>query len=873
MSERNPNAFSFRNIEELQEKIAELRLDLPLEEDLSWLQQSFKIEGRDVPNSLCMLPMEADDAEFDRGPGDLTMRRYKMYSSGGVGLLWIEATTVEPEGASNPRELWIHEGSAKKFKNLVKMIRENSLDHQGKNQNSFLVLQLTHSGRESKPKGNPEPIIAHYSKILDPRHNIDESYPLISDKELEELKDRFVVATQLAQECGFDAVDIKSAHGYLIHELFNSRTRKNSRYGGSFENRIRFFLEVIEKVKKSVPGMIITSRMCVYDGIPYPYGWGVDMDNREKPDLSEPIELIKMTKKLGVSILNICFGNPYYLPYIERPYDYPVSGGYIPEEHPLKTISRMVDITREIAEAVPEVLLVGTGFSWLRHFFPYLGAAMIKNGWIRSVGVGRIPFANPNFANELFSEGKLKPERQCLTCSSCNQIMKNKGTVGCVVRDAKVYGPIYKAACLNDQEYIRDLAKQCRLCSGPPCKEGCPAGMDIPGFIDAFLNNDLKRAYEIMRETNILPEICAHVCPVNILCEGSCVLRILDSQPVPIHQIQNYIAKKAREEGLTAVKPGKPSGKKVAVIGFGPAGIACTTKLIELGHSVTVFETKNQKGGLASLVIPAEKLEYKVSEDEILGFKLEDTSLFTIKYETKLSDSFNIDKIFEMEFDAVFIAVGLSQDISISRSDKPQGVISGNRFLREVKMEGCTVNGQVAVLGGGNAAIDSAIAAKRCGAEDVFVIYRRSFGQMLVWEKERNKALDEGVHFLILTQPKGYVYNGTSLKGIKLVRTRLGEFDESGRKSPIEIPGSEYVLEVSKCIEAIGHEVPEETRRALSGVEFDRGLIKVSHNSYETSRKGVFAGGDIVNGGSFVVRAVAEGRDAALQIDAFLNGK
>ncbi|MCK4419456.1 FAD-dependent oxidoreductase [Candidatus Aerophobetes bacterium] len=854
-----------------------MKINIPTAEDIHLLKKSVRVNNKEIPNSLCVNPMEGRDGKDNGSPGELTYRRYRRFASGGAGIIWIEATAVTSEGRVSPRQLWINNDSAEGFKKLVKIIKANALNYKGERQSPFTVLQLTHSGRQS----SPEPVITHHSKILDANYDLDLNYPLISDDELDNLQDEYVKAAQIAYECGFDAVDIKACHGYLLHELLFSYTRKGSKYGGSFQNRTRFLQEVVKKIKRNIPDLIITTRLNIYDGIPYPWGWGMKKDGSLEIDLSEPVNLIKELREAGVEIINIAVGNPYYNAHLERPYDYPIADGYSPEEHPLKTISRNIDITSEISRKVSGIHFVGTGLSWLRQFFPNVGAAMIQKGWISFLGVGRAALSNPNFANELLKNGDLALEKLCIACSSCTQIMKDGGCVGCVVRDSEVYGPIYRAGRLRNTEYVRELAASCMECSGPPCVEGCPARMDIPGFIGAFLEGDIRKSYHIMKKQNIIPEICAYICPSETLCEAKCIVKILDGEPVPIRQIQKLVSEEARKRGYTKLIPGRSVGKRVAVIGFGPAGIACSAHLIEQGHSVTVFEASQHDGGLIATHIPKHRIDCDVIQKEIeaLGFK--ELDLFQIKYGKKLSKNCDLDFILNGGYDAVFLGIGLQEPLTLFKDTNIKGVLDALTFLKNLKIleanKICSqIKGQqVAVIGGGAMAMDAAVAAVNCGAKDVYLLYRRSLKQMPVWPKQQWEVIDKGVHFLLLSQPVEYISNeNNKLCGIKVVRIKLGHPDISGRRIPEKIPKSEYILNISLCIEAIGQKIPEEVKYALGGVQFTaNGLIKVKNDTYETSRKGVFASGDVISGDGTVVKAVSDGLNAAIAIDRYLKNR
>ena len=257
---------------------------------------------------------------------------------------------------------------------------------------------------------------------------------------MDRIQEDFVLSAKLAREAGFDGVDIKACHGYLVSELLASFTREHSRYGGSFENRSRFLVETARKIKDCVPGMIMTSRISAYDAIPYPYGFGVDKKSWEKEDLTEVKALIKNLLPIGFPLLNVSLGNPHYKPHFGRPYDLPMEGGYIPDEHPLIGVSRLLRITAELQHEFPVLPVVGTGYSWLRHFFPNVGAAIIGTKKAKIIGLGRGALAYPDFAKDLMEKGTLNRRKACTTCSLCSDLLRKGKPAGCVSRDRKAYG-------------------------------------------------------------------------------------------------------------------------------------------------------------------------------------------------------------------------------------------------------------------------------------------------------------------------------------------------------------------------------------------------------------------------------------------------
>ena len=436
--------FSFRSPSQLLERIAELGVDVRLQDDLSPLGRPVDVGHLRAPNSLAVHPMEGCDGTADGSPGELTVRRYERFARGGAGLLWFEATAVVPEGRANPRQLWLHRGNAGEFARLVRLVERIAREELGSDRRPLTVLQLTHSGRYSRPVDRPAPIIAFHHPVLDPIQRLPADYPVITDDQLEALEESFVEAALLAREAGFQAVDIKTTHGYLGAELLAGHTRPG-RYGGSFENRTRFLLNVVDGVRRAAPDLLLAVRLAACDGMQYPYSWGMARDVPGREDLEEPIRLARLLYDRGVRLLNVTAGNPYYNPHITRPFDRPILNGRVPDEHPLEGIDRLFRLARALQQAVPEVVVVGTGYSWLRHHFPLAAAANLTNGWCRIVGLGRLAFAYPDFARDVLEKGSLDPRRCCTACSKCTQLMRDDAQTGCVTRDASVYLPIYRS--------------------------------------------------------------------------------------------------------------------------------------------------------------------------------------------------------------------------------------------------------------------------------------------------------------------------------------------------------------------------------------------------------------------------------------------
>lgn len=436
--------FRFAALDELRAKIQQLNVNISLNEDLSILSKPVKVGAHFAPNSFATLPMEGCDSEPDGSPSELVERRYTRLAVGGSGLIWWEACAVLNEGRANSLQMMLTKQNVGRFSKLLQSINKKAEEENG--YRPLHVLQLTHSGRYSRPEGHTSrPLIPQHDPILDPRVGTDERAPILTDSYLESLVEQYVQSARLAIEAGFDGVDIKACHRYLISELLASHTREG-KYGGSFENRSRLLLEIITEVRKALgDNAIVASRFNVFDAHPYPYGFGQDKNDFMSFDSSEPMRLVRLMCENGVDLLSNSAGNPYYIyPQVTRPFDKSSMGIPIPDEHPLESIARLFDFTRQIQKAAGDVPVVGNGYTWLREYLPYAGAANLAEGSCSFVGLGRSGFAYPDAPRHVLQGIGMNPRNCCITCSKCTQIMRDHGRTGCVVRDSKIYAPLYK---------------------------------------------------------------------------------------------------------------------------------------------------------------------------------------------------------------------------------------------------------------------------------------------------------------------------------------------------------------------------------------------------------------------------------------------
>lgn len=860
--------FHLKDLPALRAELERLNLSLPVCEDVRNLGDRVPLGRLTCQNRFVAQPMEGFDSARDGGPTELTYRRYGRYAAGGTALLWFEATAVVPEARSNPRQLYLHRGNAAEFGRLVRETRRIAREAWG--WEPVCVIQLTHSGRYSKPGGIPKPIIAHHSPVLDPKHHLPPDYPLISDEDLDRLQEVYVAAARLAEEAGFDGVDVKSCHRYLVSELLASFTRPG-RYGGSYENRTRFLRETLGRIAAAVPGVFVTTRMNAYDAIEHPYGFGVSEGDLRIPDLRDPIRLAGDLRALGTPLLNVSIGNPYFNPHYGRPFDFPIKGMPVPPEHPLEAIVRFARITREIQQSVPGLPVVASGYTWLRHLMPPVAAGVVQTGGAMLVGQGRGMFAYPDSVRDILKDGRMDPAKCCVACSACTQIMRDGGMTGCVVRDSAIYGPQYRLARRFSLDRLSAEAQRCRSCEDPTCARACPAHVDVPAFVSAFAVGDYRKAYDILRQSNALPEMCAHVCPADVQCEGGCVENIFCEHPVAIADIQLEVCRIARREGYAGVRlPAETRSGRIAVIGGGPAGLACAIRLLESGYAVALYEKGAILGGTPDAMIPADRLDDAGEEIRAILAPALTAGRLRVEAGRALGPELSVAQL-RREHEAVFVAVGLGDAPTLGRGP---GVWDALTFLRQAKAGALrALPSAVAVIGGGNTAMDAACTARRLGAADVYVVYRRSLAEMPAWPAERRKAEELGVHMLILTQPDGYETDAAgNVCGVRITRTELGTPDDSGRRRPLAVAGSESVLRAQAVIEAIGQTIPADVRQALDGIALTRdGRVKVTPGSAATSMDGVFAGGDVANGGTTAVQGVSEGIRAAEEIDRRLR--
>ena len=429
------------------------------------------------------------------------------------------------------------------------------------------------------------------------------------------------------------------------------------------------------------------------------------------------------------------------------------------------------------------------------------------------------------------------------------------------------------------KEMAMEEAARCLQCKNPLCRQGCPVNVPIPGFIEKVAEGDFEAAYEIITSENALPAICGRVCPQENQCEGKCV-RGIKGEPVSIGRLERFVADYHMAQNQDVTCDIKKNGKKVAVVGSGPSGITCAGELIKKGYEVTVFEALHKAGGVLSYGIP----EFRLPKD-LVAKEIETVEKLGVKIETNVvvGRSITIDELMEDGYEAVFVGsgAGLPRFLNIE-GENLLGVYSANEFLTRVNlMKGyefpksptpVKVGKKVAVVGAGNVAMDAARTAKRLGAEEVYIVYRRGEEEVPARAEEVHHAKEEGVIFKLLNNPVAIHGEDGYVKSLEIVKQELGEPDASGRRSPVPVEGSNYELEVETVIIAIGQSPNPLIRQTTPGLDTQKwGGIIVDEETMKTSKDGVYAGGDTVTGAATVILAMGAGKTAAAAIHESLS--
>ena len=450
-------------------------------------------------------------------------------------------------------------------------------------------------------------------------------------------------------------------------------------------------------------------------------------------------------------------------------------------------------------------------------------------------------------------------------------------------QDAKERATNFEEVCLGyDAKEAMAEATRCINCKNTQCVKGCPVNIDIPGFVSKVKDGEFKEAYDVISKSSALPAVCGRVCPQESQCEGKCI-RGIKGEPISIGKLERFVADWAAENGIKPSVDAPSNGKRVAVIGSGPAGLTCAGDLAKMGYDVTIYEALHQPGGVLVYGIP----EFRLPKEKVVAKEIENVKSLGVKIETNVivGKSITIDELIEEEgFDAVFIGsgAGLPKFMGI-KGETANGVFSANEYLTRSNLMKAfdsksttpiKVGKKVAVVGGGNVAMDAARTALRLGSE-VHIIYRRSEEELPARVEEVHHAKEEGIIFDLLTNPVEILEDENGwVSGIKCIRMELGEPDASGRRRPVEVKGSEFVIDVDTVIMSLGTSPNPLISSTTKGLEINNHkCIIATEDTGATSKEGVYAGGDAVTGAATVILAMGAGKAAAKGIDEYLQSK
>jgi len=454
---------SLKDVSRFQSHVKSLGVEIPCDQEIligpdSPLRQSLTRGPFTIGNHIAIHPMEGWDGTPDGSPSDHTIRRWQRFGRSGAKLIWGgEAVAVRHEGRANPNQLLAAPHTKKHLAHLREVLIREHIATTGSANGLLIGLQLTHSGRYCRPNssGRAEPRILYRHPILCRRLGLPDDYPLLTDSEIESIIEDFHRAAVMAHELGYDFVDVKHCHGYLGHEFLSAHTREG-RYGGSFENRTRFLREIVAGIRSLAPGLHIGVRLSAFDTIPYhrdpngkpigiaesnpdlaPYRWGFGVNRHDptQPDLAEPIEFLSLLETLGIHLVNITAGSPYYNPHVQRPAIFPPSDGYLPPEDPLVGVARQMDATRQLKKKFPNLLLVGTGYTYLQDYLPHVAQAAVRDGWTDFVGLGRVVLSYPEILWHATEGANLQRKLVCRTFSDCTTAPRKGLPSGCYPLD------------------------------------------------------------------------------------------------------------------------------------------------------------------------------------------------------------------------------------------------------------------------------------------------------------------------------------------------------------------------------------------------------------------------------------------------------
>ncbi len=645
--------------------------------------------------------------------------------------------------------------------------------------------------------------------------------------EIEYMEKQYPDAVAAARICGYDAVEIHSPHGYLIHQFLSPRSnQRTDKYGGSLENRMRFLRNLLVNSRKRV-------------GPDYPIGIRLSGDEHMPGGLheEEALMIAQAMENEGIDWLHVSDGS------------YEAREQFFPQDP-----TCMIDHAAAFKSAVKVPVLVPSVHD------PILAEQIIREGKTDMVTLGRQLISDPEWVNKV-KEGRIDDIANCVKCNVC---------LGRFNRGLQIRCPVNPNS--GRERYMAEYQRKPAQIKQPPCELACPAGMDVQNYVLMASRGRFHEALTKIRKSTPLYGILGRVC--HRPCETECNRKELD-QPIAINDLKRFIADYELENGTRDIEPALRTQKqKVAVVGSGPGGLSAACDLVKMGYGVTIFEALPVAGGMMAVGIPEYRLPRGILNSEIDIIK-------KLGVEIKLNspvgkDGLTLEALMDQEYDAVFIATGAHQSAGLGiPNEKLEGVVDGLSFLKDMNMGNPVKIGEkVVVIGGGNVAVDSARSALRLGAKEVTIAYRRTSEEMPAILEEIKEAEKEGITIHYLSSPCKILSKDRICTGVECFAMELGEEEVDGRKEPMYVAGSEFAIEADMIISAVGQTpdlsfLPEESKIQV----WQGGRIAADRVNLETSVPGIFAGGDAVTGPSSVIDAIAAGKRAAVSIDCYLAGK
>jgi dimethylglycine catabolism A len=776
-----------------------------------------KIRGITFPNRIMSTAAVTRLASEDGHVTQNIRDRYQRLAMGGVGSIVVEAAVVLPSRSSfNLRvsdDQFIDE-----LKDFVAGIRR-------KNPDVKIGLQLIHFLKVARTGW---------------RQKVEDLKP----EEIAVIPGQFASGAVRARTAGFDFVELHMAHFTTLASFLSLVNKRMDEYGGDFEGRVKLPTDVVLAARKAV-------------GDDYPVGARIlgEEFTKEGNTLLQSARVGRRLASLGLDYISVSAGERFEDADTPLPNMPPFAGtgysGYRMSPRWWNPDGVQVYLAEGIRKAVREagytVPVVAAG----KIRMPDLAEEVLEQGKADIIGMARTLFADPDWPVKA-KAGRDDEIVKCAACGFCSESDERYETVTCIEWPKDTLNPPHPWHLV------------------PPCKAACPAGLDIRSYIDLATQGHYEKALDVIEEKIPFPGTIGRVCPHP--CEAKCNRKELD-QSIAINGLKRFIADAVYARGSKVVTPApRTHDARVAVVGAGPAGLTAAFNLVLLGYGVTVFEALPVPGGMLTVGIP----EYRLPRDVV---RREIDYIQKAGVELRLNspvgnNGLMLDSLTQEGYSAVFVATGAHKSVPLGvPGEEMGGVVSGTALLKDMNLgNGQKIGKKVAVIGGGNVAVDAARSAKRLGAKDVTIVYRRSRDEMPAYKEELEAAEKEGIRIEFLAAPANVIGENGEVAGLECLRTRLGAPDESGRRRPEVIAGSAFALEVDMVVSAIG-EIPD---LSFLDSKFEKAggtTLKVHSNSFRTSVAGVFAGGDAVTGPATVIEAIAAGRKAAAAIDRYLQGQ